>query len=492
VESIKLKVHPKYSENLETFKMIADFVDGRPEIVAKYLIRYNSESPATAEGRRAFANRRERLYNENVVRPYLEVHVSHMSQPIDLTLPDRDTWKEIKDDVTQFGQPYQEMAEELLLDYCRDGIVGVLVDQEESVPPTKAEAQAKKTRSYQVKYCGSEILNWEYFKSGPNKGKLSRLLLSNGIRVISEKEKKVLREYVSDGVGPVTWRDYFVETNAKIGKDATISGEAGPAGKLGDKVTEIPFALMGEGPSKSFILDSTYVNEAMMNRLSVRDNVNHYQGFKKSIVAGGDAKELEVMSESTITHMADRDVTVHSIDAGDPIALTEQIGEMRVYSRRVGMKEHNQMADDSKNIQSSESKEKDTKARRKLYDVTLNLLTNFQKKIYRFHAMFEGEPNAEIAVSIAREYGLDDKVQEASERQQVFSMAGQLGVPSVQKETLKTAVSRMRFVARDDGTTEDEVRQELYDNIDVAESGSRLASQVNINGRPNLGAELTQ
>jgi hypothetical protein len=472
--------------------MIADFVDGRPDKVSGYLIRYNSENPSTAEGRKAFAGRIKRLYNENVVRPYLEVHVSHMSQPIDLTLPETGVWKEIKADVTQYGQDFTKMAEELLLDYCRDGIVGVLVDQESTVPATKAEAQAQKTRSYQVKYSGTEIFNWEYFRSGPKKGKLSKLLLSNGTRTVDNKERRVLREYTSGETGPVTWIDYLVDLNPKISKTATLEGEPIDKGVLGEKVTEIPFAIMGEGPEKSFVLDSTHVNCAMMNRLSVRDNVNHYQGFKKSIVAGGDAKELEVMSESTITHIADRDVTVHSIDAGDPIALTDQIGEMRVYARRVGMKENNQMADDSKNIQSSESKEKDSKARRKLYDVTLNLLTAFLKKIYSFHAMFEGESDAKIAVSIGREYGLDDKVQEAAQHQQVFSMAGQLGVRSVQKETLKTGVSKLRFVARDDGTTEDEVRQELYDDIDAAEPGSQLASQVNLNGRPNLGAELTQ
>ena len=499
---VQLKVSSSYSKNLYWWRLFDDFVDGSKASVSKHLIRYNSETENTKEGRAAFAGRLARAYNENHCKCYLEVHVGHMAQAIDFNLPEGPVWDEIRADATQFGQDSIGIAREMLWDYCQDGIVGVLVDQEAVVPATQGEAAAANSRSYQVRYEAEEILNYEYFRRGPNKGKLSLVLLSNGYASIDGKAYQLLREYRMDESGLVGFIDYRTDAKFTISNDGEITAEAVGVGTIGIR-GEIPFVLMGCDAEESLIKDSAEGNAALFNRLSIRDNVNHYQGFQKVIVAGAAPEELSVMNESTITVCQRSEVSVHEIPAGEPAAIERQIMEIRAYLRRVGMKEYNQLADDSKNIQSAESKEKDTKARKELYDQILDLQTEALTKIYRLHGLFEGLSDAEreaISVSITREYGLDDKVQEAAERQQAFSMAATLGVDRVEKELLKAVVSRQRFVATDE-LDEEEVRAECYAAIDEAQPGSAIANRfggqapapgASPNGRPDLTSLLTQ
>lgn len=490
---VEIQLSAEYLRNRPTYDMIADFEDGDEERVEHYLIRYASESPDTHEGKKAYAGRRERLFNENMVRPYLEVHHEHMSQPIDFNVPTGERWEEIIADVTQFGVSAEEMCGQVLYDYCRDGLVGVLVDQQATVPSSAAQAQAVRSRSYQIKYNACEILNWERFTLGRHKGKLSKLLLNNGITTVNGKRHVVLRQYEMSELGDVTWQDYLADEKFKADKSGKVKVTPGSKGAVGIK-EEIPFAMLGTGPRNSFCLDNVRTNRAFLNRYSVRDNINHHQGFKKSIIFGNNVKQedLKVMAENTMTIIPDTEASLNSIDAGDPVAITAQLAEMRVLARRQGMKEHNQLADDTKNVQSSESKAKDVKGRVKLYNKTVDSTEVMQTKVYRFHAMFEGLGEAEVkkvTVAIGRDYGLDDEAQEAADDQQNSSMAGSLGARLVQKKILKKRISEQRFVP-EEGKTEEDIRKECYDDIDNAEVQSELSQFVSAT-RPSLAERLS-
>ena len=490
--TVDLKLHKQYAAEQRNLKGIADFTADDIERVRQYLLPYQTENVSEPSGAAAFQNRQARLYNEDIVTPYLVIHVGFMSQDIDFTkVPTGGVWDEIMKDVTQFEDTPKEFARKLLFQYCRDGRVGILVDRDAQKSPSEAEARSNGERSYQVMYESKDILDWKRFGKGKFKGRLSRVLLCDGIVEIGNKERQQLREITMNDVGIVSVQLYHVDP------DAAWTGGSVKAEPFGAPITigiteQIPFVLIGEGYSDSLVGSGWQTNAALLNRLSARDSANYSQGFQRNFAAGVKPEEVSKIGENVLAILSNENAKVFSLQAGNPEALVVQGTELRWYARRKQMFEYNQLADDTKGIQSADSKERDSKARKELYDTILDLLDAKISLAFQLMALFEGktpEEASKIVVSTLRDYGLQDLIQEAAERQQTYSMATDLSVIGVKKRILKAAVSRIKFVP-ENGKTEEQIRAEIYKEIDEA-SGESLLLRRTFTGISALGKPET-
>ena len=76
-------------------------------------------------------------------------------------------------------------------------------------------------------------------------------------------------------------------------------------------------------------------------------------------------------------------------------------------------------------------------SRKKLYDNTLDALVTALTRIYKIHAIFEGDSPENVAVTIGRDYGLEDSQNKANKSNNVFTQAGIVGAKDVQRQVVK-------------------------------------------------------
>lgn len=480
--------HPELVRYWDDYCSVRDFEDGCVSRVSRHLQPHRSETDNTPEGAASFANRQARLYNVNLVGPYLFLHWCHMSQPITLGGMDSDAMKAIEDDVTGFGDDYTQAARDVLWLYERDGRVGVLVDGPSQIADDRETARLNEERSYQVIYDATKIRDWEVFTSGPRKGQLSRLVLEQPDMSADGKTYELFRMFVQppEEGALFQWfdlraqeerKDYSLITQGKQEYEVVASGTGG--------LTEIPFVIMGDGPEESFAKDSWPLNKAWLNLNSVLSNIIYNQGFQRSIFSGISKEELTKMTEWTVTVVHGENAQIFTIPPGDPVAAQQECDKVKREAHRRAKFEFNQLADDTREVQSAESKSKDLVVQKVIYDNTLDYLEATLLKIYRFHAEFENENPDNITVSIARDYGIEDTTAETAEMEAVWTEARELGVIELRKEILKMRASRLKFLP-DDGEDVAAVRARVLEAIDAAQAPADRASSA-ING---FGASL--
>lgn len=466
--------HPELVANWETYTALDAFTSGAPERVSSYLEKHASEADGTIEGERNYATRLKRLYNVNFCDPYLFLHWCHMSQPITLSGMDGKPLDAIKSDATGYGEDFIQVARDRLWYYDRDGRVGTLVDGPAVIADNKEQAVTTKERSYQVIYQAKQIRYWERFTDGPRKGQLRELVLE----MPGKKGKACFRRFVQpEGNVAFQFEDLEVASSTSgiaLINNAPVQAEVVATGTGG--LNTIPFVVMGCGPEDSFIKDVWPLNKTFMNLLSVLSNVLYNQGFQHSVLTGARKEEITKITEYTITLLSNPDASIHLIPPGDPQGLFSELANLKGEIHRRAKFQYNQLADDTRQVQSAESKEKDLIVQKVIYDNTLDLLSRTEEKIYRFHAEFEGANPDDISVSIARDYGLEDKQAKSAQQQQVFSMAGQLGVQELQKEILKIWASELDYIPSEE-ETEDDVRQRMFEAIDAADSTASTAAK---------------
>ena len=165
--------HPQFLKERAKYIEISDFVDGDVDLLKSkdYLIPYDSESGNTVDAKRSWASRLRRLSNENECDPPLRINCGHLSQRINFgELASNKTMQSILDDVTGYGMSAQEMLSELFWYFLPHGKVGVLVDGTRADSPSLQQAREIGERSYQVLYSAAQIVYWDVFKEGKQKG----------------------------------------------------------------------------------------------------------------------------------------------------------------------------------------------------------------------------------------------------------------------------------------------------------------------------------
>lgn len=482
---MKISVHPEIKNHVSFFEGVQAFLDGSVAKVSDYLIKYDSESSDTPEASRAWAGRKRRLYNKNWVKPFHSLHLGHLSQEMTLNVGDEDVWTAILENADRKGKSFKTLSREYLADYLSNGLVGVLVDGPARTASTLAEAQANNERSWQVKYSALDVVNWKRFATGPLMGELQEVVLREGTVKIDDKEHERLRRFYREG-DSVAYQILVAQNE--------IKGEGNPfkderefdvveEGVL--PLTYIPFVFFGEGPESSVVGSLWELNAAIMNRSSVRSNIVYNQGFQRVVFFGVKREEVSNIGEWLGTIIGNDKARVEEIPAGDPVAVVDELASLESFCTRIGKMEWNQLADDSKQTQSADSKRLDTIGRRKLYDFILDHFEHGIMKLMQFHADYEGLGDAriaEITVRIERDYGLEDEQAEALEREQAFNMAERLGVVELQKELLKVAISKITFVPRDDASPED-VKKLMMEAIDAAQGKQPGSGLADIFGR---------
>jgi len=475
----KLPNHPEYYRDLETFIMVDDFLDGSRSKVCttRYIYRYITEEDPT-NGKRAYQNRLARTYNKNHVRPYADIHLAHLARPVEVGGADDDDMQQVLRNADGYGRSIEEMLRIWAWHYLSHGRVGVLVDAPIVEADTRIEAENSGIRSFQLVYPATHIRYWEYFMDGPARGQLKRVVLfEQPVIANGEVEQRALDFYRVDATSPYFADQYRVSKSEDetsrlkydddVKRNWALESDFELISSIEGPQAEIPFVLIGEGLEDSLLRPLADNNLAILNLLSTVSNIVYNQGFQRNIVAGEtiDEKALEAAHEAIMLVIRGTGVGVTSIPPGDPTAAFREIGQLEMMNMRQGLMQTYQLLDDTRQVQSAESKSYDAKARIAEYNRIVDQFEEGLLRVLQYHAAFEGSNPDTITVSIGRDYGLEDREALGIERQLAFTMAQGLGVAEVTKTILKTVLSDLKLVASG-GETEDEVKARLYNEID--------------------------
>jgi hypothetical protein len=406
--------------------------------------------------------------------------MGHMSQPIKLTgVEENERLNAISKDVTGSGTDYTQAAREILRFYIRDGRVGVLIDSPPESSDSKVEAAAQGERSYQVIYEATQIRDWGHFKTGPRRGQLQYVVVEAEPYVDSGGQvfESYRRYEQPEAPGQkYTWQVIRAQQPGlpsgppiQGGRDFVVAdgGEGGVEG--------IPFVIMGRGPRDSFVRSLAIQNCTHMNTMSVRDNVLWYTGMQRDAFVGVTKEEVDKWSEAAGLLLSNQDAKIFTVNPVNPEGLENALSRLEKFIHRTGKFQFNQLADDTRQTQSADSKQLDLKVQKDIYDKTLDLLTGVLRQIWQWHARYENVDRATIDVQIDRDYGFDDLESQLAEWQVTWNAARELGAIEVQKELLKLKVFRMPLVPTN-GIPVEKRRQQLLDEVDSAKPPAAQAS----------------
>lgn len=474
-EKVKIYQHPCFRAEIKDLIKIDDFVCGSKArtVNSTYVTQYVTEADNTKEAAEAYSSRLARGYNKNISRPYLEIHFAHLSQPVTIASAGG-PMDEVVADATGFNQSFDAVLRNAMWDFMKHGRVGVLVDAENMQASNGAEESANGHRSYSVIFPATHIVEWELFSRGINKGKFEKVTLFEKPYFEDGKTyTRALRMFDPGGSSNWVWQrlqateakdsTFYTQTQFDAeAQDFTVIEEGEGA------TVDIPFVMLGEGLDDSLIFQNVEYNWAHLNLLSTVQNIIYNQGFQRSIIVGDiDETSFKKSGPNLVWVSRGQSLAVHDIPPGNPEAGFRELAQLELLAMRTGLMQTYQLMDDTRAVQSAESKALDNKARISEYDRICDLFEDFATKILRFHAEYEGSNPDAIAVTIGRDFGLDDPQAIALQEQMATSLANQVGILTVTKEVLKNVVAKLPLVAAEGETVEDK-RKALFDEIDAA------------------------
>lgn len=493
-DRITIQNHPELNSALLDYCGILNFLEGSIGTISTHLVRYQAEEDGTKEAINHYSMRLKRLYHKPIMEPSHQIHMAHLNQKIKWGTIGESKIKDFLLNVTGKGDTAEDMFEDMLWYRIGLGRVGVLVDGPKRTKPNETELDAKieGLRSYQVLYRADQIKFWEFPIRGPLAGKLRKLVLCDEPEYT--EDGKVLQRlrrffYRSDSDNSYTWQILReAEQASGANKKKTSSGEWEVIEEGTGEIDQIPFVIWGDGLSDSLFRNVWGLEVANLNNNSSKTNIITKQGFQRIIVAGAADNELKKVGESIINKIKNENAKVYTIEAGNPDAAFKEEGLIESRAQRIALLQHNQLVDDTRQIQSAESKEKDMAAREKFYNKILDEAERKLKEIWALHYQFEGLAGGEsIQISIVRDFGLKSSEVEMKERTSLSFMARSLGATDVAKEVLKTEISRTTFTVTED-ETEAELKQRLYEAVDSV--ADPLAPDQTAAARPSIGNAL--
>lgn len=490
--------HPELEKSLADYTGILDFLEGSLSTISGYVNKYQAEDAQNKEALDHFNLRLRQLYHKPIMEPSHQIHMAHLNQAIKWGGIEESAIKDFLEDVTGEQVTAQDFLSEMLWYRIGLGKVGVLVDGPKSDGQTKSKDEARSAgeRSYQILYRADQIKYWEFALSGDLKGKLVKVVLVDKPRTTEQGETipRLRRFFYPPGANQYSWQVLELRTG-----DGSVKAKSAGAGRQKWEVieegsgtlSEIPFVMWGRGLKDSILRNVWQLEKANLNNGSVKTNIMYRQGFQRTIVAGAKDHELKMIGESIINKVADHDAKVQTIEPGNPEAHFKEEALIESRAQRIALLQHNQLVDDTRQVQSAESKAKDLTAREKYYNKILDEAQRILKKIWGFHFEFEGIQGAEkLQISISRDFGLKASDEEIKERTNISFLARQVGATEVVKEVLKTEISKSNWTVTKDNETEEELKQRLYDIVDSAELPEVTASPFQANNRPSVGSNL--
>lgn len=496
-ELVDIVLHQELRAALPDYSAILDFLEGGSERIGNHLIKYEAEEADTTEAKKHFETRLKRSYLKPILEPSHQIHIAHLNQNV--------TWGSIADsaikdfllDVTGQQQTAEEFLSDLLWYRLALGRVGVLVDgPKQPANASKLDDRTGGNRSYQIMFRADQILYWEFGRQGPRRGQLVKLVLLDDPEYTEKGAilQRRRRFFYRPGEDLYTWQA-LREQSAEQKQHWTNTAAPQLAGKWEvvdegkGEISKIPFVMWGRGLRDSIDRYVWPLEKAALNNGSTKTNIIYKQGFQRLIVAGAKDGELSKMGESIVNKIANPDAKVFTVDAGNPEASFREEGLIESRAQRMALLQHNQLVDDTRQIQSAESKEKDMIAREKFYNKILDQAQVKLRQVWALHYEFEGLKGGEkIEISIARDFGLKDSSTEMLERASLSAQARTLGAHGVQKEVLKTEISRATFTVTGE-ETEQELKARLYKEVESLTETEPLQDQtLSSNNRPSIGA----
>lgn len=480
----KLKIPFERVKSFRWWEKVGDITSSQKERVCsgRYIQSFQTERTAEARARGVYNNRLERspvaVLSPGIVRQ----HQATAAQQISIEGFDNEI---ILSDGDGFGRTAQNLFSKRLYYYLRDGQVGTLVEAPEEIADNLLEAQERGERSYQILYQASEILHYELFTQGPRKGRLRDLYLLESPRtegdVIYERVRRYFfRQQISEDGEQLGIRDgysiqilerkreeedYDLSLTRPNDTDEREYNVAEESDQIGER---IPFVLCGSGPQDSVLHDILDLDIHLLNLHSELRSVNDYQAFRLVFLFNMNEgqEELREVGQHMI-HSFASDGRVESLPPSSPDALERQIHTTEQRIKKIAFRQYNQLLnDDTKQVQSAESRAKDLLALEAFYNDLLDLMIRKEEQIYEFHATYEGVNPDNIQVSVGRDFGFGDPEQKLHRTLLAFNSASRFspGGDEVQRELMASLIEQLDLTVAT-GESEEEVKNRLKDGI---------------------------
>lgn len=463
-----------YNNALKRWEMIDDFCAGdRETLVNKYLVQHFTEKVNSANARELWAGRKQRTGYEDDAKPFLDIHTGHLGREVNFgKLSEDPQFKAIIDDVTGYGETAQELYQQKVEAFLKYGLLAVLVDGPSEIAADKKTAQENRERSYQVLFTGRQILHFNWFEFGPRKGQVREVILAaDPVMVDNELREAAHYWYMPALAGSDATSNFikeFLIAEAKDPKDVPGEKKFKATNPVTGTIPVIPIEIVGRGIGDSAMRGVVSQSWKIFNSISVCDSINHNQGFVWNVLFGVNQSEVGEKHEAGVTLVSNPEAHVESIPAGVPTGYENQIQREKATLRRIGMWENQQMADDTAQVQSADSKARDQKARLKNYEDRTNKLERAERRIWGFHALYEGKDPSVVTVTVERDFGLDDPTATQATRTLQFTRANSKQLKDVTDNIIKLDILEMDIVPRDDETVED-ARARMMKAVDEAE-----------------------
>lgn len=435
----KVITHAQFVEEIDAYRKAYDFNKGKIEVMGEnYLhqldieekeyvivvddsgkeIRYKNNF-----GKKQWRRRLEQLDYFNHTSSILNIHIANLSSQLISIEEPTDSLQVVIDDATGYEVSLPDFIKECTRSYLLYGKVGILVDSERLVDEF--------SRPYLIRYDAPTILNWEMFKRGPNKGKFKLVTLAeepiDGLNIVRDI-------YINED-GLYAWNLYRQKENDNEKFELIEEG-------IGE-LDYIPFKVIGRGYDDSAVKDVIPVSENRMNKKSGYDNILYNQSFQRSVLFSEAAnKDVITFAEGVIAYSNDPQGRFETIEPVDPSALREEIMSLDRLAYRTGLFENKQLAADTRQVQSAESKAKDTDVLVEYYETLIQLLTKNFNVILDYVKDFINE-DSETTITITSDFNLNDSQVEATQRQIAFNQARSLGLDNVAKEILKQSINKV-------------------------------------------------
>jgi hypothetical protein len=494
----------KYLRSLPVYLRHDDFIDGDVDRVRRYLVRHMSEKLKVPDpndsskriniGQQMWNIRNERLANDNLCEPILMHWLAFLTQEISHTdALSEEPWSEFFENLDGFNTPHDVFVREVFEKYLGYGRVGILVEGPADVAEGADEAQAAGERSYATLFESYEIPVCEYWKTGPDRGKVKEVVFildSMQSEDSSSRDTKV-RRYWQETAGAkprvqeyrvpgYIFDDVFGTTRPEQSvKKWAESREWVPLGNETEIDLDcIPVVIIGDGPRDSILYSSVVPkNRELLNKKSAKDTIDYYQAFKRLAFFGVDPSQAGAWNEALAAFFKEADGKMQEVEAGNPESLTNDIDNIKREAFLDGLLRaalrHQLM---TKQVQSVDSKREDNNTLEKFLGSVVDIVERGFNDVVRFMWHFETGSEADdeiVRVTIGRDFKIAFTESELAEQSILVAWLRDFG-PAGEKayaEIVATKLLEQRFAASD-REAEDTLKKELADAIrQAAEEG---------------------
>ena len=412
----ELSPYPGFAQDQQFYRKARDLYSGNV-MTTEYIVPFESEAEGGNSHKDAplTKNRIKRSYYENLIKPIVQKHKAFISQPADVEGMPEDDPRLINIDArgTSFATFRSKAYEHFLI----TGRVCLLAEAPNVQAENQAEAKRLGIRPFAKIIEPERLYRFSEFHEGERRGTLKELMFFVRAEKKDGKTLSYFRRYwFEDEAINYSVQDYVTESNSwrttQYGQ--TVVFEA--VGEAQTFLETIPSRVIGHGRESSALDGLLEPACALLNRISVRDNIHYLQGFPVRVAGNLQPTDIEQFGTVSVANwlLFRGDVKTSSLSPADPKSLNDAIRELRETIVKLGDLRILQMSvSQTKQVQSAESKGMDERTKEQVYDEILDLFAHEFSHLLRAMERFSNvnasdDALASIKVEIDRDYGLSD------------------------------------------------------------------------------------